>query len=339
MQDALLYDRVEGANVLCRLCPWRCRIAPGESGLCRVRENQDGALYPLNYGLISAAAVEPIERRGVYHLFPGSVLLTLGGWGDNLHCRFRPAPPELPGVGEKQRYLDAERAIDFAVEHHCRGLAWGYQEPAVWLEYVLDSAKLARANGLFTLLLTRGFVSEEAIDLLGPYLDACAVEILAASGQPYEQACGLPDWEAILRSTAHARERWRCHVEVHTPLIAGVNGEEEMLRGLASWIREKMGVDTPWHLLHFEPAGEMAGKPPASPAELERAQEVGREAGLRYVYVQSGEEAGLTHTLCPSCGQVLIRREGKFYVRIAGIEDGKCARCGQEIYLRRSIFK
>jgi len=339
MQEALLFERVEGEAVLCRLCPWCCRIAPQGVGLCQVRENQDGALYNLNYGLVSAAAVEPIERRGVYHLFPGSVLLTLGGWGDNLRCRFRPAPPELPEASEKRRYLDSERAIDFAVEHRCRGLAWGYQEPVVWLEYVLDTAKLARANGLFTLFLTKGFVSEEAIDLLGPYLDGWVVEILAASAQPYEQACSLPGWETILRSTVHARKRWHCHVEIHTPLVVPVNGGDEVLRSLGSWIRENLGPDIPWHLWRCEPAGELAGQPPASSEEMERAQAVGREAGLRYVYIQTGDEAGLSHTVCPSCGQLLVRREGKFYIRTSGVEENKCTRCGQEIYLRRSIFK
>ncbi|MGB9723031.1 MAG: radical SAM protein [Chloroflexia bacterium] len=340
MQEALLYDRLEDQAVLCRLCPWACRMATGESGLCQVRENREGTLYSLNYGLISAAAVEPIERRGLYHLFPGSIILTLGGWGHNLRCRHRPAPPPLPREGEGRRYLDPERAVSFALERHCRGLAWAYQEPAVWLEYVLDTAKLARANGLYTLMVTGGFLNREALDLLGPYLDAWAVEVVAASPPPYEALCRSLPVEAILEGTAYVREAWRCHVEVHTPLLPGLNDGDEVLRELAGWIRDRLGPDTPWHLWRHEPAGEGDPFPPSPLEALKQAREIGRESGLRYVYIQAGEQVGLTPTSCPSCGHLLIRREGRFYIKAVGLtEDNRCAHCGQEIYLRRSIFK
>jgi len=338
MRQALLYDRLDDSVVLCRLCPWNCRISPEEYGRCQVRQNREGTLYTLNYGLVSAAAVEPVERRGLYHLFPGTLTLTLGGWGNSLRCRHRPAPPELPPEGEKRRYLDPERAVDFAVDRHCRGLTWSYQESTVWLEYILDVTKLARANGLFTLLTTNGFVSEEALDLLGPYLNAYAVEILAATPQPYQDLCALPNGEAILQETIHMYERWRCHVEVHTPIIPGINEGDEIVRGLAAWIRDSLSPDTPWHLWRFEPAGEIDDHLPTPRGELERVQEVGRETGLRYVYIQASEEIGLTPTLCPACGNLLIRREGNFFIKIVGLDGDKCARCGQQIYLRRSIF-
>jgi pyruvate formate lyase activating enzyme len=338
MPEALLYDRMDDGSVVCRLCPWKCQIAPGESGRCAVRQNREGTLYSLNYGFLAAAAIEPVERRGLYHLFPGSVILTLGGWGNSLCYRHQPPPPALPPEGKK-RYLDPERAITFAAERHCRGLAWGYQEPTVWLEYVLDSAKLARANGLFTLLLTNGFVTMETLDLLGPYLNAYATEIPAATPEPYEALGPVPFWEAILKGAAYVRERWRCHAEIHTPVIPGTNDSDEVIRGLAVWIRDSLGPDTPWHLWRYEPAGELAGRPPTSPAALEKAREVGRETGLHYIYVQSGDESSLTSTQCPSCGSLLVRREGKFSIKVVGLEGSKCSRCGQEIYLQRSIFK
>lgn len=337
MTEALLYERVDDRAVVCHVCPWECAIPDGERGRCLVRQNCEGTLRATNYGLISAAAVEPVERRGVYHLFPGSLVLTLGGWGNALACRHRPAPPALPA--EKARFLDAERAAAFAVERHCRGLAWNYQEPIVWLEYVLDCAKLARANGLYTLLYTNGYAAPAALDLLGPYLDAYVVEILAAEAGPYKALCNLNSGEAILQGTIHMQRQWRCHVEVHTPLIPGINDGDELVRGLAGWIRDSLCPDVPWHLWAYEPAGELAAGPAPTSEALEQARAVGREAGLRYVYVQAGEQIGLTPTLCPSCGQVLIRREGRFFIKISGLEGSKCARCGQEISLRRSIFK
>ncbi|MGC8874389.1 MAG: radical SAM protein, partial [Chloroflexia bacterium] len=329
------YDQEEGGSVRCRLCPWFCRLAPGETGLCRVRQNREGALYSLNYGRLAAAAVEPIERRGLYHLFPGSIILTLGSWGDNLPCGTRSVSAEMPAEDGAKRLLDPERAAAFAVEHRCRGIAWGYREPAVWLEYVLDSAKMARANGLFTCLITKGLITREALDLLGPYLDACAAELLAASGSVYERACGRDAWGEISGLPRYLRERWRAHIEIHTPLLVGINDDDEVLRGLADWILEELGPETPWHLWRKE----TFGLSPASMEALDRARVLGQERGLAYVYVQTGTEESLSNTRCPSCGQTLIRREGRYYIKISGIEEGRCTQCGHEIYLRRTIFK
>lgn len=339
MQEALLYDREDDQTVLCRLCPWNCRIPPGEYGICRVRRNREGRLYTLNYGLISAAAIEPIERRGIYHLFPGSTILLLGGWGNSLRCHHTPPPPALPEEGDRRRFLNPERAIEFAMEHRCRGVAWGYQEPTVWLEYVLDTAKLAKANGLYTLLMTNGYITAEALDLLGPYLNAYAVEILGVSAAVYETLCSISGWAHILEAAQYAKERWRCHIEVHTPIVPGINQEDPQVRELASWIRDHLGPDTPWHLWRYLPAGEFADREPLPPEEMDKVEVVGHEAGLNYVYVQFEEEERLSSTRCPSCGQLLVQRGENYYVKVVGVEDSRCSRCGEAIYLSRTIFK
>jgi pyruvate formate lyase activating enzyme len=339
MREALLYDRLDGEEVQCRLCPWNCQIAPGELGRCRVRQNQEGTLHSLNYGLISAAAVDPVERRGVYHLFPGSLILCLGGWGSSLHCRHRPVVPDIPEEQARRRFLDPERATNFALEHRCRGVAWTFEEPVVWLEYVLDSAKLAKANGFYTLIKTNGYINNEALDLLGPYMNAYIVEILSASTGPYETLCDLAQWQDILDATVYAQERWSCHIEVHTPIILGINREDSIIRELAGWIRDHLGEATPWHVWRYETAGELVGQAPSSHEDLEWAQQVGQESGLQYVYIQGDEEVGLTSTHCPSCGQVLVQRQGDYYVKVVGMENGKCGRCGLPIQLKRSIFK
>lgn len=338
MQEALLYERLEDGVVRCRVCPWDCRIASGERGRCQVRENREGTLYALNYGLVSAAGLDPIERRGLYHMFPGCLILSLGSWGDNLSCRHRPAAPELPPA-EKARFLDPERAANFAVERRCRGVAWGFQEPTVWLEYVLDSAKLVRANGMFALMITNGYITKEALDVLGPYLDAYTVEILSATPRVYETLCGLSHPEAILEGTVHMQQNWRGHIEVYTPLIPGFNDGEEVVAELATWMHDALGPDVPWHLWRYEPAGELADRSATAPEALAHAQEVGRRAGLRYVYVRGGPEGDLIPTLCPSCGQTIVRREAQYRVKVLGLDGSKCSQCGQEIPLRRSIFK
>lgn len=338
MREALLYDRLEGNRVRCRLCPWCCELGPGEQGRCQVRENQEGTLYTSNYGLVSTAALDPIERRGLYHLFPGSLILSLGGWGTNLPCRHRPAAPGWP-PGEKTRFLDPEKAVAFAIERRCRGVAWGFQEPTVWLEYLLDSAKLFRANGMFTLMITNGYITKEALDLLGPYLDAYTVELPTFSPQVYETLCKGARLEPVLEGLVHMQRQWRCHIEVHTPLIPAINDGDEMVNELAVGLHNMLGPDVPWHLWRYEPAGELADQQATSPEALAHACELGKWAGLRYVYVQTGRNGDLSATQCPACGNVIVRREGQYTIKIMGLEGDKCAQCGQEILLRRSIFK
>lgn len=338
MPEARLYDRLEGGLVRCRVCPWYCEIGPGERGRCAVRENQEGTLYTLNYGLVSAAALDPIERQGLYHLFPGSTILTVGGWGTNLSCRHRPANPGLPS-SEKTRFLDPEKAINFAIERRCRGVAWGFQEPTVWLEYVLDTAMLSRANGMFTVMITNGYITKEALDLMGPYLDAYTVELPALAPEDYDALCKEAQPGPILEGIVHMQKQWRCHIELHTPLIPNINDGDEQVQELAVWIRDTLGPDVPWHLWRYEPAGELADQTATAPEALVRACNVGTQAGLRYTYVQTGQTEGLASTLCPACGNLIIRREGQYRIKIVGLEGSKCSQCGQEIHLRRSIFK
>lgn len=338
MQEARLYDQLEDGLVRCRVCPWYCEIGLGERGRCQVRENQDGTLYTLNYGLIAAASLDPIERQGLYHLFPGNMILSLGGWGTNLSCRHRAASPELPPK-EETRFLDPEKAINFAIERRCRGVAWGFQEPTVWLEYILDLAMLFRANGMFTLMITNGYITKEALDLLGSYLDVYTVELPAVAPEDYAALCEEAQVEPVLEGIFHMQQHWRCHIELHTPLIPGINDGDDQLNDLAVWIRDTLGPDVPWHLWSYEPAGELADQTATAPEALVHASEVGSKAGLRYVYVQTGEVEGLSSTFCPACGNLIIRREGHYVIKIVGLEGSKCSQCGQEIHLRRSIFK
>lgn len=339
MREALLYEQMDDQIVLCQLCPWECRIAPGESGRCLVRQNQEGELFTLNYGLVSAAAIEPIEQRGIYHLFPGSVIMSLGGWGDSLACRHRAAPTPIPEDEKKRRYLDPERLIEFSLERRARGIAWSYGEPGVWIEYMLDTAKLAKANGFFTLVKTNGMISKAALDQLGPYLNAYVVELLGAEAAPYAELCQSPPWERILEAAIYAKDRWHCHIEIQTPVIPGVNREDSIIRSLAGWIRDQLGAGTPWHLWRYEPAGELTGQAATLEEDLVWAQQVGKESGLNYIYLHKGEGATPSDTRCPACDRLLIRRDEKYLVKLVGVLDGKCTQCGESVPLSQTIFK
>ena len=172
-REALLYERLPASRVRCHVCQWRCVINPGKSGVCGVRTNRDGVLMAVNYGIVSSVAVDPIEKKPLFHFHPGTAVFSLGGWGCNFHCvhcqNWEIACTDVPGDSQ---YLSPEAQVRAAVRERCAGIAWTYNEPAIWLEYTLDSARLAHEHGLYTAYVTNGFMTAEALDVMAPVLDA-----------------------------------------------------------------------------------------------------------------------------------------------------------------------
>ena len=184
----MLYLKLPGRKVRCNICQRRCLVDPGRMGVCRMRLNRDGVLYTMNYSAISSLAVDPIEKKPLFHFFPGSKALSLGGWGCNFHCldcqNWEIACVDMP---EESRKLAPEEAVELAMNRGCDGLAWTYNEPSLWFEYTLDSARLARQKGLYTVYVTNGYLTPEALDAIGPYLDAWRVDITGFSDELYRK--------------------------------------------------------------------------------------------------------------------------------------------------------
>lgn len=312
----------------CGVCQWRCTLAPGEPGRCLVRVGIEGGIDVTTDGMISGATVGPVEDHRLWHFFPDTQVLAIGGWGyafpaDQQRGQYAHIP-EDPG---KRRRLDPERAAMVALEQLCRGVVWTYSDPSVAQEYVLDLLQLCRANSRYTALVTSGYMTIESLDQIGHYLDGINLELRAFDDAAYARLAGVEHWRGILDVAAQARHRWNCHVEVTTRLHPNVNDSAEQVQVLATWIRDTLGDQTPWHVLPGD-AGAAAA------ATVARARRLGHEVGLYFIY---GPEPGQT-TACPSCRAVVIER-GVSAVRVAGIEGGRCAACGAELRIRMSIFK
>lgn len=332
MHEALLWQP-DGTRVHCLLCPHDCRIAAGARGICGVRENRDGRLVALTYALVSSIAVDPIEKKPVFHYKPGSRALSLGSVGCSMrcgHCQNWQISRARPGGEEPLERVEPAEVVRLAQEHRCEGVAFTYNEPVIWIEYVLDTARLCKEAGLYTVMVTNGYITEAGLDLIGPHIDVWRVDVKGFDDETYRTLCKARSVRPVLAMAERAKHTWSMHVEVVTNVIPTVNDGEATLRGIAEWIRDRLGADTPWHVTRFFPYLDLAHLPPTPLATLVRARRIGLEAGLHFVYLGNVHEPGGEDTTCPGCGEVAIARDG-YRIVSRHTQHGACERCGTSL--------
>jgi len=336
-KEAMLYEKLPGDRVRCNVCLWRCVINPGKMGICRMRINRNGTLYTMNYAEVSSVASDPIEKKPLFHFFPGTLVFSLGTWGCNFHCKdcqnWEISCVDIPATSEQ---LSPAREIELAKKHRCAGIAWTYNEPTVWFEYTLDSAKLAKENGLYTVYVTNGYITPEALDTIGPYLDAWRVDIKGFTDGFYRQLAKISQWRGILDVAKRAKEKWDMHVEVVTNIIPTMNDDEEQLAGIATWIRDELGELTPWHVTRFYPMHNLNYLPATPVSTLEKAYQIGKKAGLKFVYLGNVPGHEYENTTCYSCGKLNVRRIG-YDTQVLGLDDTRCKFCGSELNFRTKL--
>jgi len=340
MHEALLYERLPNSRVRCNICQWRCIINPNQVGVCRMYQNRGGVLYNLNYAQTSSVAADPVEKKPLFHFFPATLVLSLGGWGCNFHCQdcqnWEISCQEIGEPGRVSREIQPQTAVDMAKNNQCAGIAWTYNEPSIWFEYTLDSAKLAREKNLYTVYVTNGYLTPEALDAIGPYLDAWRVDIKGFTDSFYRELAKVSHWRGILEVAKRAKNKWNMHVEVVTNVIPTMNDDDQQLEGIANWIRDELGELTPWHVTRFYPNYRMTHFPPTPISTLEHAYDIGKKAGLKFVYAGNVPGHRSESTFCYSCGRQVVERFG-YQTKILGLEDSRCKFCGAELNFRTSI--
>ncbi len=331
MKEAMLYEPLPDGRVGCRLCAHGCRIAQGNTGLCQVRLNQDGKLYTLVHGRAIARHVDPIEKKPLYHFFPGSRAYSVATPGCNFRCRWcqnwqiSQMPLDQHVVPGKD--AAPEEIVEAAEAAACRSIAYTYTEPTIFFEYAYDVARLADARGIHNLLVTNGYMTEEMLETFQPYLDAANVDLKAFRDRTYREYVG-GRLQPVLDSLKTMR-RLGLWVEVTMLIIPGLNDEPGELGEVARFIVEELGPRTPWHLSRFHPAHRFAEAPPTPLATLQEAQRIGQEAGLRYVYM--GNVPGDSNTNCHQCGRLLVRRSDLGMVEDRIDPEGRCPDCGEPV--------
>ncbi len=335
MREAILWER-EGDSIRCDVCPNRCLIAEGHTGVCGVRKNSGGTLIPLTYGLISSIVADPIEKKPVFHYMPGTAVLSLGSVGCSMRCghcqNWHISRAKIEDDAVDLHRLSPEQVVAMAEAYRCPGVAFTYNEPVIWIEYVLDVSKLCREAGLYTVMVTNGYITQAALDVIGPYIDVWRTDLKGMRDETVKRLCKVSSAAPVLEAAERAKHRWGMHVEVVTNVVPTVNDSPEELREMAAWIAGSLGTDTPWHVTRFFPYLEFSDLPPTPVETLKMARTIGLEAGLHYVYLGNIDEPGSEDTVCPECGATAVRRSG-YTVLARHTRDGKCANCGQDLNL------
>ncbi|MCX7933636.1 MAG: AmmeMemoRadiSam system radical SAM enzyme [Planctomycetota bacterium] len=321
---AAYYARLPEKRVQCLLCPRQCTLAEGQRGNCLARQNRGGEMIALTYGRVSSLAMDPIEKKPLYHFFPGRFILSLGGWGCNLHCAFCQNHSISQAEAATQPLSPAE-AVRLAQREGSIGIAYTYNEPLIAWEYLRDCCAAIREAGLKNVLVTNGYLNPEPLAEILPLIDAMNIDIKAFRESFYREICG-GSLAPVLRSAELASRC--CHVEVTTLLIPGQNDDAAELDELAAWIAAHCGKHTPTHLSAYFPRYRFR-HPPTSEADLRRAREIFRRH-LRYIYLGNIVGDGVADTLCQNCAAPIIRRRG-YEIDASGMDaDGRCAACGAD---------
>ena len=322
---------LDGA-VRCATCAHRCLVRPGRTGICGVRENVDGTLWCDAYGWVAAIGVDPIEKKPLFHVEPGTIAYSIATTGCPFHCRFcqnweLAMAPRL-GLSLPRERIAPARVVRSALRAGARSIAYTYIEPTVFLEYALDTGRIARRAGLRNLFVTDGYATPEAVAELAGVIDAANVDLKSFDDAFYRRLCGARLAHVLEAIEAfHAAGVW---LELTTLVIPGHNDSDAELRALAGWIVSTLGPGVPWHVSRFSPAYRMPDVPPTPSASLLRAADIGREAGLDHVYVGNAPELGLEDTCCPACGRVVIRRHA-YRASSLLLPGGACPGCGTAI--------
>jgi len=333
MEEAYLYKKLKDDKTQCQNCAHYCVLSKGEKGLCGVRKNKEGKIFALNYGLLCALNVDPIEKKPFFHFLPGSYSLSLASVGCNFQCkscqnwRISQGPTIFDKVkGEK---VSPEGIIETALNNKIPSISYTYTEPAIFSEFALDTMKLAKKAGLKNLWVTNGFWSKELFNLIHPYLDAVNVDLKSFENDFYNDYCN-GSVKPILENLKKIKEK-NIWLEITTLVIPCLNDSEKNLEDIARFIKKQLGEETPWHLSKFSGAiSWQLQKTPSTPMKtLEKAFQIGKQK-LKYVYL--GNVSNKENTFCPKCDSLMVKRENYKIERFD--KNSRCSNCNENLNLK-----
>lgn len=333
MTEALLYEKLGENLVRCNVCNHHCLIGPELRGICAVRKNQDGILYALNHSKAIACGVDPIEKKPLFHFLPGSGTLSFAAVGCNFRCQncqnwqISQSPKFSKTVSGKD--LPPKKIVETALQNKTPSISYTYTEPTIFIEYALDTMKLAKNYGLKNVWVSNGYMSKESLDLVSPFIDAINIDLKGFSSDFYQEYCGALI-RPILDNLIEIKNK-KIWLEVTTLIIPSLNDSEKILQKIAKFIKVNLGSETPWHISQFSGMISWQLKElPDTPVEtIKKAWEIGKAEGLKYVY--SGNIPGhpTEDTYCPNCKSIAIERTGYKIKRYD--ENGKCKKCKKSL--------
>jgi pyruvate formate lyase activating enzyme len=330
VREAMYWEKSD-LGVKCGLCPFNCYIPEGAKGKCRVRVNKDDVLYTEVYGQAAALALDPIEKKPVFHMLPGSAILSVATNGCPLKCEFcqnwtlsQTEPESMPDA----EWMPPEKLVEAALEHHVPSIAYTYSEPVIFYEYMLETAKLAHEKGLRNVVVTSGYINPEPLRKLAPYLDVVKVDLKGMDPDFYRKEVG-GELSNVL-ATLKILKQENILTEVVNLVVPQRNDKEEDFVKLSRWVRDNLGQDTPLFFSRFHPDYRLKYLPPTPVETLENARAIAMKEGLRYVYLGNVPGSDGENTYCPKCHTLLIQRNGYLILKDI-LKDGRCPKCGEKI--------
>ena len=328
-KQAELFRNLPSGRVQCTACARLCQIGEGQVGFCGIRGVVGGKLYLLDYGRVMAVHVDPIEKKPVVHYHPGSKIFSIATSGCSWACRFcqnydisQRRQPD--GMEESPEHL-----VSLALEYGCEGLAYTYNQPSVFIEYAREVGKLARAKGLFNIFVSNGYDTPETVTAMNDFLDCITVDFKGSGETGFVRSyISIPNADPIFQTMLEVRDRTKIHIEVTDLIVPRVGESLEAAEKLCKWVYDNLGPDTPIHFLRFHPDYKMMDFPWTPVETLEKHYEVGKKAGLNYVYLGNVPGHPLESTYCPGCGKVLIKRHGYEILGYNLDGNNRCNSCG-----------
>lgn len=331
-KEARYYQQVDGRKgiVACMLCPRSCVIGDGETGFCRARKNIKGTLYALGYGQPCAIHIDPIEKKPFFNVLPRTLSFSIASAGCNLRCKFCQnwQISQISPLESKNHAAPPDRIVALARSNKCRSIAYTYTEPSNFYEYMFDTARLAKAQGILNVSHSNGYINPEPLKALAAHMHAVNIDLKGFSEAFYASLCEAR--LAPVMETIKILKKSGVWVEITNLVIPGHNDDPAMITGMCEWIRGDVGPDVPIHFSRFFPLYRMTTVPPTPVKTLERARDIAIRAGLRYAYIGNVPGHPGEHTYCPKCGKMVIKRSG-YNILENYVKTGRCEYCNERI--------
>ncbi len=312
----------------CDLCPRYCKIPPGERGLCYVRGHKNNAVRLLSYGKSSGFCIDPIEKKPLNHFLPGTPVLSFGTAGCNLACKFCQNWDISKSRQQESLAFQAspEQIASAAHKHHCRSVAYTYNDPVIFLEYAIDTAQACHQHNIKNIAVTAGYICEQPREVFFAHMDATNIDLKAFSDSFYHKLCGA-HLQPVLETLQYVKHETQCWLEITTLLIPGENDSDAEIHAMTGWIAEHLGVNTPLHFSAFHPDWKMRSHPPTPKATLQRARNIALTHGLQFVYTGNVHDRSGDTTFCPECGKTVIVRDW-YKLLTWNLNENRCNNCG-----------
>tara|TARA_B100002003_G_C14090913_1_gene524740 strand:+ start:431 stop:1438 length:1008 start_codon:yes stop_codon:yes gene_type:complete len=330
MKEAMYYENLKDNIVQCHLCPKNCVIKKGNFGNCNARQNNDGKLYSMVYGRVTGIAIDPVEKKPLFHFLPGKGVFSIGTTGCNLHCKFcqnwttsQVKPGEI-GVEE----ATPTQIVEEAIKSGAHMIAYTYNEPIIFYEFVLETAKLAKKKGLKNIIVCNGFINDKPLKELLPYLDAANIDLKSFDDKFYRDVCGA--WLEPVLNTLKTINNSKVHLEITNLIIPKLNDKSILVKKMCEWIKKELGAEVPLHFSRFFPCYLMKSIESTSEEILLRIGKIAKKVGLKYVYIGNIKLKDWENTYCSKCGKLVIERD--YYTIVKdNTKKGKCIYCNKKV--------